>query len=247
MANNLSKEADDCLVIVESKPHDSNEFESNSVSKSIQNHFYERYKTESEFFKGNDIFLSKTFPVIYREANISNVYHTIKKFQPDAIFVFGSSILKDKTLKLVEPGRFVNLHLGLSPYYRGSGTNFWPFVNNELEYVGVTILHLDPGIDTGDIITQLRPNFDKNDNVHSVGCKVIEKGTATLIQILNQLKEGKPLNRVKQWKISNEKYYRIKDFNEKAIEVYKKNLENKIVEKYISSPKKEIKLVELTF
>jgi methionyl-tRNA formyltransferase len=247
VANSISEIVDDCLVIVESKPHDSIEFESTANPTLIQSHFYERYKTESKFFKGNDFFRGKTIPMMYQEANLSYAKDAIQKFQPDAIFVFGSSILKNDILDLVQPGKIVNMHLGLSPYYRGSGTNFWPFVNDELEYVGATILHIDPGVDTGDIITHVQPNFEVNDNVHTIGCKVIKKGTKTLIQILDSLKKGNTIIRVKQWKIPNEKYYRMKDFDEESLKIYKKNLEDKIIEKYLNSPKKKIDLVSTTF
>ena len=37
----------------------------------------------------------------------------------------------------------INVHLGLSPYYKGSATNFWPFVNNELQFLGVTFMVTD--------------------------------------------------------------------------------------------------------
>ncbi len=247
VANSISETVDDCLVIVESKPHDSIEFESNANPTLIQSHFYERYKTESEFFKGNDFFRGKTIPIMYPEANLSYVKDVIQKFQPDVIVVFGSSILKNDMINLVPSGKIVNMHLGLSPYYRGSGTNFWPFVNDELEYVGATILHIDPGVDTGDIITHVQPNFEVNDNVHTIGCKVIKKGTKALIQILDSLKKGNKLIRVKQWKISNEKYYRMKDFDEESLKIYKKNLEDNIVEKYLNSSKKKIDLISTTF
>ena len=41
------------------------------------------------------------------------------------------------------PAACLNIHLGLSPYYRGAGTNFWPLVNGEPEYCGATIHFLD--------------------------------------------------------------------------------------------------------
>ena len=150
-------------------------------------------------------------------------------------------------MNLVPPGNFFNMHLGLSPYYRGSGTNFWPFVNKELEYVGATILHLDPGIDTGDIVAHVRPIFEKNDTVHTIGCKVIKSSILVLIKIINQLKNKKNIQRIPQWKISKEKVYRIKDFDIFALNLYKKNMSEKMIESYIDSPKKQIKLINFEF
>jgi phosphoribosylglycinamide formyltransferase-1 len=243
LANSLAKEVDDCLVVVESKPLDPLEIESNDESIELQEHFSQRTKTEQEFFKNNDFFVSKTLPILNKEVNSLYVSSTISKFNPDSIFVFGSSILKNEILNLVPSGRFFNLHLGISPYYRGSGTNFWPFVNNELEYVGATILHLDPGIDTGDIVAHVRPTFEKNDNVHTIGCKVIKNGISVLIKIIEQLKNDKKIQRIPQWKIPNEKVYRIKDFDGSALKLYKKNMKNQMIDSFIKSLKESPKLV----
>ena len=44
---------------------------------------------------------------------------------PDVVLVFGTGLLKAPLIGAF-PGRIINIHLGLSPYYRGAGTNFWP-------------------------------------------------------------------------------------------------------------------------
>lgn len=62
----------------------------------------------------------------------------------------------------------MNLHLGLSPYYRGAGTNYFPFVNNEPEYAGSTFMYLDKGIDTGEIIHQTRPIINITDSFNQL-------------------------------------------------------------------------------
>jgi len=53
------------------------------------------------------------------------------------------------------------------------------------------------------------------------------------------------LPRTKQWEISNERYYKKKDFNEKILSQYNKNLTNGIIEKFIMSKKNEPKLCHL--
>src|SRR4051812_4915180 len=51
----------------------------------------------------------------------------MKELAPDLLVAYGCSIVKDHVLAEFD-GRVVNVHLGLSPYYRGSGTNFWALV-----------------------------------------------------------------------------------------------------------------------
>ena len=242
VANMLSDYVDDALIISECKQSDISIQNETSL---IQEHFALRYQVERQFFSGHELFTGKIFPIMYKEANLSSTFEIVKKFQPDLMFVFGSSIIKEPLLSLLEPGHFINLHLGLSPYYRGSGTNFWPFVNNELEFVGSTILHLDAGIDTGDIIAHVRPKIVLDDNVHTVGCKVIQESVSTLIKIIDLYNSGSQINRIPQWKINDEKYYRSRDFTENTLLKYFDNLKNNLVKQYIDKSKKEIKLVKL--
>jgi hypothetical protein len=48
---------------------------------------------------------------------------------PDLIISYGCSIIKRPLIEYFDK-KFINIHLGLSPYYKEGGTNFWPFVNN---------------------------------------------------------------------------------------------------------------------
>lgn len=243
VANSLSNEADESIIISECTSSDSLPVQSDSISI-IAEHFNLRYKTEKQFFSGNDFFIGKTVPILYKEVNLPYVFELVQNFKPDMMFVFGSSIIKEPLVSLT-PNKFVNMHLGISPYYRGSGTNFWPFINNELEFVGSTLLHLDPGIDTGDIIEHVRPQFEKNDNVHTIGCKVIQESTKHLIKLMKMVENSESLPRIKQWKIPNEKYYKSKDFNDIILSQYYKNLQNGIVEHFINNEKKNPKLINI--
>jgi len=243
LANTLSSYCDDALIISECKPQTSSFNDSKNFTE-IENHFLLRDQTEKSFFPNDNYFIPKTLPIVYKEANSPYVYEAIKNFKPDILIVFGSSIIKEPLISLLPVGHIINLHLGISPYYRGSGTNFWPFVNDELEYLGSTILHLDAGIDTGDIICHVRPNIELNDNVHTVGCKIIKSSVESLIKIIKLLDGGKKLNRVKQWEVKD-RYYKTKDFDETALSKYKNNLKNNMIKNYLESEDKKITLVDL--
>ena len=243
LANTLSSYCDDALIISECKPQTSSFDDSKNYTK-IENHFLLRDNTEKSFFPNDNYFIPKTLPILYKEVNSPYVYKVIKNFKPDILIIFGSSIIKEPLISLLPTGHIINLHLGISPYYRGSGTNFWPFVNNELEYLGSTILHLDAGIDTGDIICHVRPKIELNDNVHTLGCKIIKSSVESLIKIIKLLDEGKKLNRVKQWDVKD-RYYKTKDFDETALSKYKNNLKNNMIKNYLESEDKKITLVDL--
>ena len=243
LANTLSQHCEDTLIISECRPQTLSSDDSKNYTE-IDNHFMLRDETEKSFFPNDNYFIPKTLPIVYKQVNSPYVYQVIKNFKPDILIVFGSSIIKEPLISLLPAGHIINLHLGISPYYRGSGTNFWPFVNNELEYLGSTILHLDAGIDTGDIICHVRPKIDFNDNVHTVGCKIIKSSVESLIKIIKLLNDGKKLNRVKQWDV-NDRYYKTKDFDEIALSKYKNNLKNEMIKNYLQSEDKNITLINL--
>ncbi len=244
-ANSLARHADDALVVVESDKNDVPVHDPNKERSAIENHFYLRYCAEKEYFAGNDVLHADTLPLIQQELNLPYVYEVIKKFNPDAVFVFGSSIIREPLLSLPAPGRFINMHLGISPYYRGAATNFWPFVNKELEYVGATLLHIDAGVDTGDIIAHVRPNIEMGDTVHTIGCKTVQAGVAALGELLGEIRGGKELKRVKQWSVPDRRYYRKADFNEQILARYYENLRNGLIENYLKGDTRDIALIPL--
>lgn len=96
----------------------------------------------------------------------------MRRMRPDVVLVFGTGLLKQPFIDAFS-GNIINIHLGLSPYYRGAGTNFWPLVNGEPEYCGATIHFLDIGVDTGPIITHVRPQIRSGDGPHDIGNKTI--------------------------------------------------------------------------
>ena len=62
--------------------------------------------------------------------------------------------------KIIDPKKFVskelfNIHFSLLPKYRGCHTNFYQIYNGE-KFSGITLHKIDQGIDTGDIVDQLK-------------------------------------------------------------------------------------------
>jgi len=242
-ANRIAENVDETLVISECRENDQIN-KSYGENDSIISHFNRRYLTEKKFFSGNDEFRTKCIPILYKEVNSELVYEKIQSFKPDVMMVFGSSIIREPILSLGKKNRFINLHLGLSPYYKGNGTNFWPFINDELEYLGSTVLHLDPGIDTGDIITHVRPEIEEQDDVHSLGCKIIKDSVEVIIEILQRIDSEQEINRIPQWEIQDEKVYKLKDFNEQILKQYFQKMENGIIKKFLKKKKKEFKIID---
>lgn len=62
-------------------------------------------------------------------------------------------------------GRIVNLHVSLLPWNRGADPNFWSFFDDTPK--GVTIHHMDEGVDTGPVVAQREVRFEGRETLAS--------------------------------------------------------------------------------
>ena len=144
--------------------------------------------------------------------------------------IFGSSWLKIPWLTAF-PGKLFNLHLGLSPYYRGVGTNFWPLYDGLPEYVGATVHRLDVGIDTGPILFHVRPEPAADDDAHSMGNKTIAKATRALC---TQLEHLPTMPITPQWSDDDRgSSFRAKDFDAMALATMLRRLRDGMMRDYV--------------
>jgi methionyl-tRNA formyltransferase len=151
--------------------------------------------------------------------------------EPEVVLVFGTGLLGQEIIDRFA-GRIINLHLGLSPHYRGSGTNFWPLVNGEPEYVGATIHYLDAGIDTGPIISHARPTIEDGDGPHEIGNKAIVAGAAVLMRAAIAHAAG-AVRIVPQH--GRGRLYQRKDFSATAVRTLTENFRTGMVRAYLAN------------
>ena len=177
----------------------------------------------------------KSKPKFIKKGEINNQDHVsqITQLNPDVIISYGCSIIRSELIHVFK-GRFINIHLGLSPYYRGSGTNFWPFVNNELQFIGATFMYIDQGVDTGEIIHQIRANISYNDSIHQIGNRLIRDTFSECVKLIRSSTE---LARMNQLKIDSidVRYYRNKDFTEESLAQAHKNILDGMIVDYLKN------------
>jgi hypothetical protein len=155
----------------------------------IERHFAARDASEAEFFASHDRSRAPSFPVPPGGCNRPDTVSLLQRMEPDVVLVFGTGLLSPAVIAAF-PGRILNIHLGLSPYYRGAGTNFWPLVNREPEYCGATIHFLDAGIDTGPIVAHVRPDVLESDGPHDIGNRIIVAAASALADAALALERG---------------------------------------------------------
>jgi len=224
-----------CICEEESKSQKNQILNSRNYSILEKNHFIDRNNSEQDFF---DCFVSYSkdpFNTMIVEKNLINedkkLQNHIDSCQPDLIVSYGCSIIREPLLSKYD-GKFINIHLGLAPYYKGSGTNFWPLVHNEPEYIGVTYMLINSQIDGGDIIHQIRPTIYLTDTIHSIGNRLIRDMTLSLFKVLENYKNFKI---VKQLVNDDCRTYKMKDFNEKSILKMQRNFKNGMLKKYLEN------------
>ena len=164
--------------------------------------------------------------------------------KPDVVVVFGTGILKGDILSHFE-GQLLNIHLGLSPYYRGAGTNFWPLVNGEPEFVGATIHYLDAGIDTGPIISHVRPEINRTDGPHELGNKAIRAAADGMVKVVKAHHRGRLRSHPQIWK---GRLYQRKDFNAEAVRQLYEQFDRGVLGNYLDAKRtrdERINLVSL--
>ena len=93
-----------------------------------------------------------------------NKTQLIDALHSDVYVVFGASYIKGWLIDFLVEHRAINIHMGLSPYYRGSSCNFWALYDNNPSYVGSTIHLLSKGLDSGDMLFHCVPQLHSEDS-----------------------------------------------------------------------------------
>lgn len=114
---------------------------------------------------------------------------TLLSFNPDIIVVAAyGRILPTSILELPRLG-CINVHGSLLPKYRGAAPIQWAVINGEKE-VGVTIMHMDEGMDTGGILLTAALPANPEETAGTLLIKLSELGAAALHQALDRLRAG---------------------------------------------------------
>jgi folate-dependent phosphoribosylglycinamide formyltransferase PurN len=236
VANTVAEECDLVGVWQEEKTFQPERYANDAADEAvIQQHFAARDESEAQYF-ASDAALRLRPGALQRQVPAGRCSEPAEvalmvAARPDVVLVFGTGILREPLLSVFD-GRIINIHLGLSPYYRGSGTNFWPLVNREPEYVGATIHYLDAGIDTGPIIAHARPAIERGDGPHDLGNKTIVAAAHALLRAASA-HAGGVVRAVPQ--SGRGKLYQRKDFNAAAVRSLYRNFETGMIDEYLAA------------
>jgi phosphoribosylglycinamide formyltransferase 1 len=200
-------------------------------------HLRAREQSEQDFFQlYTDSIVDQSKPTFIPKGSINDMQYVaeIIDLNPDLIIAYGCSIIKSELLDYF-PGRFINVHLGLSPYYRGSGTNYWPLVNGEPEFVGATFMYIDKGIDTGEVIHQIRSKVEFSDSPVQIGNRLIVDIASEYVKLIRSFSA---LDKISPDIFNHDyksRYYQKKDYTEGSVEQLYKRFSSGMIEEYFDS------------
>ena len=110
---------------------------------------------------------------------------------PELMVVVGYGQIIPQTVIDIPPLGILNVHASLLPKYRGAGPIQWAILNGETR-TGVTIMRIDAGLDTGDMLLKAETAISPDENAIELGERLATLGADLLIQALARLPEIVP-------------------------------------------------------
>lgn len=120
----------------------------------------------------------------------------LRSYEAD-IFVVAAygQILSKEILEMPRLG-CINVHTSLLPKFRGSAPIQWAIIEGEKE-TGVTVMQMDEGMDTGDILFTETVPIDKDETGGSLYDKLAATGAELIVKSLDAIEKGE-VNPIKQ-------------------------------------------------
>lgn len=139
--------------------------------------------------------LEENIPV-FQPIRIRKDFEKLKNLDIDLIVTCAyGQIIPKEVLDMPKYG-CINVHASILPKYRGSAPIQWCLFNND-DVTGVTIMYMDEGMDTGDIIKIKEIPILDSDNVGTLHDKLSKLGCNLLLEVLPTI-FNKTNDRIKQ-------------------------------------------------
>ena len=133
---------------------------------------------------------------VFTPDKIREDFDIIRKIEPDLIVTCAYGQILPEELLNIPKIASINVHASLLPKYRG-GAPIQRAIMNGDEETGITIMYMDKGMDSGDIIKKEAIKIDINDNIDTLGDKLSTLGSKLLLEVLPSI-VNKTNDRIKQ-------------------------------------------------
>lgn len=197
-------------------------------------HFAQRDKAERKFF-GEEVpeYLFENVPTLHvemEELNSRRTVEFIKAQNASVLLTYGVHKVSDEIISCYGNHSY-NIHGGLSPWYRGNITLFWPFYFLKPNWAGMTIHKLTQKLDGGDILHHSVPQLEHGDKMHEVACKAVMKVAEDFCRIMECMDNGREL--ICQPQKNAGKLFLERDWTPQMLRVIYELFDDKIVDLYL--------------
>jgi hypothetical protein len=181
----------------------------------LMRQYFENVMNAEKFFYGDVQFLPSSVQTLsIKSGDLSKLSMNVldQALSSDLYVVFGASYIKGWLIDFLVQKKTINIHMGVSPYYRGSACNFWALFDQRPEYVGSTIHLLSKGLDNGNIFYHALPTLEDEDPFLFT-MKAVEAAQLSLIDRIKS-RELFQMKTVPQEKTLELRYTRNADFTD---------------------------------
>lgn len=136
----------------------------------------------------------------------------------DIFVIFGASYIKSPLIDALTEKKAINIHMGVSPYYRGSSCNFWALYDNRPDLVGATVHLLTKGLDSGPMLFHALPKA-KATEPFRLGMEAVRSAHEGLLSYLTKGQIPGPTP-VVQDRSKEIRYTKKADFTDQVVQEY---------------------------
>ena len=159
----------------------------------------------------------KILPMISGDLNQCSMNLLSDFLKSDVYVVFGSSYIKGELVDFLVKQKAINIHAGVSPYYRGTDCNFWALYDDNTHLVGTTIHLLSKGLDSGPMLYHAMSNLKTNPFEYTMSTV-----KSAFHSIAERIKDGSifTIKPIFQDKIKEVRYSKKSEFSEELVKEY---------------------------
>jgi len=196
-------------------------FIKNSNNEEMNKYFNNVQNAEIEIFGDAEIKKEKDnvkiIKILFGELSNYSLSKLSNFLKSDLYIVFGSSYIKGELIDFLIKNKAINIHMGVSPFYRGTDCNFWALYDNNPHLVGATIHMLSKGIDSGPILFHAMSNIKKNPFEYTMS--TVKSAFHSLLEKIKN-KSIYEISSIEQNNNKEIRYSKSSDFNEKIVKSY---------------------------
>jgi methionyl-tRNA formyltransferase len=114
---------------------------------------------------------------------------TLRELAPELMVVVGYGQIIPQSIIDIPPHGILNVHASLLPKYRGAAPIQWAIANGETE-TGVTIMQIDAGLDTGDMLLKRSVEIGPDETAPELSARLAPLGAELLLETIQGIEDA---------------------------------------------------------